>query len=76
MGFSVFSIVEVFYFLTLRPYGNYIKVSKKRRQTFSRMMKKIQKIRTRRIPTTPLLVRSHVENIDIPEHHSISPYYG
>lgn len=76
MGFSVFSIVEVFYFLTLRPYGNYIKVSKKRRQTLHRMVKKIQKIRTRRISTTPSLFHSHVENIDIPKHNSISPYHG
>lgn len=68
MGFSVFSIVEVFYFLTLRPYSNYIKVSRKRRQTLNRMVKKIQKIRTRRIPTTL------IENIDTPEQHSISQY--
>lgn len=75
MGFSVFSIVEVFYFLTLRPYGNYVKVSRKRRQSLGRMMKKIQKIRTRRIPTTPFL-HSNVENIDAHEHHPISSYLG
>lgn len=65
-GFSVFSIVEIFYFLTLRPYGNYIKVSKKRRLTLNRMIKKIRRIRTRRI-ATPFL-HSQVDNVDSPYH--------
>lgn len=37
MGFSVFSIIEIFYFLSIRPYCNYLKDAGNRRQTFQRM---------------------------------------
>lgn len=35
MGFSVFSIVEIFYFLTFRPCIHHMKVPKKHRQRHS-----------------------------------------
>lgn len=72
MGFSVFSIVEVFYFLSIRPYSNYMKVSDKRRKTLNRVFKKVKKLRTRR-RLTPLL-NPHVDVDDIVGHSSYSVY--
>lgn len=64
MGFSVFSIVEIFYFLTFRPCVHYTKVSKKRRQIMNR--KRMQSNRSR----FPLDSRIHSEVI---ESNSVHP---
>lgn len=45
MGFSVFSIIEVLYFLSIRPYCNYIKDLKQRRQSFQRVFKRFNNIK-------------------------------
>lgn len=51
MGFSVFSIIEVLYFLSIRPYCNYLKNDEKRRRKFPKLFKK-NKIGTDRIDST------------------------
>lgn len=71
MGFSVFSIIEIFYFLTIRPYNNYIKVSERRRQTFRRVFRKF-KLRAKRKATS--LIEPQVEQIH--NDHIIYPYVG
>lgn len=74
MGFSVFSIIEVFYFLTLRPYSNYMKVSRNRRLAFERMFKKFKRLRSRR--TVSALMAHHVERMEVHENNIVYPYVG
>lgn len=70
MGFSVFSIIEIFYFLTFRPCIHHMKVSKKRRQVMKRMVRRSQSNRGR-IPKSLLHSRVHRE---VPENNSVYPY--
>lgn len=67
MGFSLFSIIELFYFLTIRPYCNYLRFSNRRDQIsklFRKMIKSQQKKHSRIIIQT---VQSN-SNIDYTYH--------
>lgn len=67
MGFSVFSIVEVVYFSSLRPFVNYLKVSRQRK--LNNRMKKIKKRKLKRI-LTPRIFRSYTQNVGMPEYRT------
>lgn len=45
MGFSVISIIELLYFMTIRPYCNYLRISEKRGRRFGRMLQKVRNLR-------------------------------
>ncbi|XP_031626094.1 pickpocket protein 28-like isoform X2 [Contarinia nasturtii] len=42
MGFSVISVIELFYFMSIRPYCNYLRISESRRRTFRKFFHKIR----------------------------------
>lgn len=63
MGFSMFSIIEGFYFLTIRPYSNYVKLSHKRRLAFQRMVRKFRNFRSRR--TLSASIVNHVNHTKV-----------
>lgn len=71
MGFSVFSIIEIFYFLTIRPYHGFIRVSERRRQTFKRVFRRF-KLKAKGKATS--LIEPQVEQIH--NDHIIYPYVG
>lgn len=49
MGFSVFSIVEILYFLSIRPYCKYLRSAQKRRETFKqRVFRRFNHIQLKR----------------------------
>lgn len=45
MGFSVFSIIEVLYFLSIRPYCHYLKDPEKRAQSIHRVFRRFNNIK-------------------------------
>lgn len=73
MGFSVFSFVEMFYFLTIRPYCHYVTTSDRRRQAFNRIFKRIKNLRPR---TKPSPFNRRIEHADVHENHIVYPYVG
>lgn len=70
MGFSLFSIVEIFYFLTFRPCIHHMQVAKKRRRTMKQVDKKIQFSQNH---VTKSLQHCRVKWMD-PDHNSVFPY--
>lgn len=42
VGFSVFSIIEVIYYMSIRPYFNYLKDSDRRRRAFQRVFRRFR----------------------------------
>lgn len=44
MGFSVFSVIEIFYFLTIRQYCNYLK-DRMRGQAIERMIQRLKQFK-------------------------------
>lgn len=52
MGFSVFSIVEVLYFLSIRPYCSYMRSAKQRREALQRVFRRFDHIKIRGITKT------------------------
>lgn len=52
MGFSVFSIIEILYFLSIRPYCRYLRDSEKRRQVIQNLTQRIQNFRSKRTTST------------------------
>lgn len=48
MGFSVFSIIEILYFLSIRPYCRYLRDSEKRRQAIKNLTQRFQNFRSKR----------------------------
>lgn len=48
MGFSVISVVELFYFVSLRPYCNYLQLSTHRCEIMARMARKMGMLRPRK----------------------------
>lgn len=52
MGFSVFSIIEILYFLSIRPYCRYLRDSEKRRQTIQNLTHRFQNFRSKRPTNT------------------------
>lgn len=53
MGFSMISISELFYFMTVRPYCNYLRISDERRRTFRKVFHKVRNLRFKRKSTLP-----------------------
>lgn len=47
MGFSVFSIIEIVYFLSIRPYFRYLRDNENYRQTLQHLTQRLQNIRMR-----------------------------
>lgn len=45
MGFSVFSVIEIVYFLSIRPYCNYLKDTVRRRQAIERMTQRLKQFK-------------------------------
>lgn len=70
MGFSVFSIIEIFYFLTIRPNKNYLSKSEKRQQTVNRLFRKF-KLRSKR--NAALFIKPQTEIIP---DNNIFPFVG
>ncbi|XP_031627357.1 pickpocket protein 28-like [Contarinia nasturtii] len=70
MGFSLFSFIEIFYFLTIRPFSNYIKVSENR-QKVRRVVRKMKNLRTRK---TSAFIKSHIEHTETLDNNLIYPY--
>lgn len=68
MGFSVISISELFYFMTIRPYCNYLRISDKRRHKFKRLFRKVQKLRFKKKSdeAANALVLRTVDNVVLP----------
>lgn len=52
MGFSVFSIIEILYFLSIRPYCRYLRDSEKRRQAIQNLSQRFQNFRLKRKTST------------------------
>lgn len=52
MGFSVFSIIEILYFLSIRPYCHYLRDSEKRRQVIQNLTQRFQNFRSKRKKST------------------------
>lgn len=52
MGFSVFSIIEILYFLSIRPYCRYLRDSEKRRQAIQNLTQRFRNFRSKRITNT------------------------
>lgn len=74
MGFSVFSFVEIFYFLTIRPYCHYVTTSERRRHALSRIFKRIKNLKPQ---TKPSYLDTHVEHIEsVHDNHIVYPYVG
>lgn len=44
MGFSVISVIEMFYFISIRPYCNYLRVSNRRREIISSLLQKMENL--------------------------------
>lgn len=42
LGFSVISVIEMFYFISIRPYCNYLRVSNRRREIISSLFQKME----------------------------------
>lgn len=70
MGFSVFSIVEIFYFFTFRPCIHHKKESKKRHQPMKRTAKRYH---TNHGRVSKSLLRSRIR-FELPENNSVFPY--
>lgn len=45
MGFSFVSLIELFYFMSLRPYSNYIRISHNRERAFGHVFNKFRNFR-------------------------------
>lgn len=50
MGFSVFSIIEIIYFLSIRPYCRYLRDADERRQLFNKVVHRFKHLRVRDLP--------------------------
>lgn len=50
MGFSVISISELFYFMTIRPCCNYLRLSDERRRTIQTMFGRVRRLRQKKQP--------------------------
>lgn len=70
MGFSVFSIVEIFYFLTFRPCIHHMRKPKERHQPMKRVSKKYQ---TNHGRISKSLLRSR-KRLQLPKNSSVFPY--
>lgn len=70
MGFSVFSIVEIFYFLTFRPFIHLIKGCRKHRQT-APMNKNVKRLHRNHLTKSLRLPRTHWNVID---NNTVYPY--
>lgn len=66
MGFSVFSIIEVLYFLSIRPYCNYLKNAENRRRSFSKLFGKFRKPKFGTESTTSINHSAIVNNVIFP----------
>lgn len=69
MGFSVISISELFYFMSIRPYCNYLRISEKRRRLFGGVFQKVRNLRIKKkseVVTQEFLKKNHVHNTVFP----------
>lgn len=48
MGFSVISISELLYFMSIRPYCNYLRISEKRRRSFRKVFQRVRNLRLKK----------------------------
>lgn len=55
MGFSCISVIEMFYFISIRPYFNYIRFSNKRRKLMMRVIRKMDKLRRKK--RSPIILK-------------------
>lgn len=64
LGFSVISVIEIFYFATIRPYCNYLRNSMRRKELLSKL-KLMSKMDSMRAPKdSPIIVAT----IDSSQH--------
>lgn len=56
MGFSVISVIEMFYFVSIRPYCNYLRLSKRRREIITKIVDKMESLRRKR--SSPIIIRT------------------
>lgn len=52
LGFSGISVIEMFYFISIRPYCQYLRISNQWRELTSKLTRKIHKLRYRQQPLT------------------------
>lgn len=57
MGFSVISVIEIFYFISIRPYYNYLRASNRRHAIVSSIFQKVENV-ARRSKSSPILVKT------------------
>lgn len=60
MGFSVISVIEMFYFISIRPYCNYLRFSNKRRELMSKLYRSLDKLRQRK--QSPFIIKAVQSN--------------
>lgn len=65
MGFSIFSIIEIFYFILIRPYCNCMRDAARRRQTIQRGFSRFNNIKLRRFNSNVVSAR-RMNNIIFP----------
>lgn len=56
MGFSVISVIEMFYFISIRPYCNHLRLSQRRRKIIGKIVQKMENLRQRK--TSPIIIRT------------------
>lgn len=62
------SISELIYFMTIRPYCNYSKISEKRRRTFGKVFQNFRNLRLKKKSeeASTALVKKRVDNLVYP----------
>lgn len=48
MGFSFISVIEMFYFISIRPYCSYIRLKKRRKELMAQLIAKVDNMRMKR----------------------------
>lgn len=67
MGFSVISLIELFYFISIRPYCNYLRFSNRRRELIAKVLGRIESLRRRK--HSPITVMTVATNPDFVEKY-------
>lgn len=55
LGFSALSVIEIFYFITIRPYCQYLRLSNKRQELMEKLARKINEFRQKR--RLPIIIK-------------------
>lgn len=69
MGFSFISVIELVYFVSIRPYCNYLRFSDRRRELMTKIIRKMDIIRQKKDSSMIITVESR-SSLDIDNPHS------